>query len=130
MSKLKPHGYRRSKPLLNTQTAVETIWAAPSDDRPTHGVQAWAVLRVEFSPTLRQMVPSAHRLYTRKHGPTDQREIMGTSVSFPRLARGAGGADDKNAEMEMQNRMLAELPGLIVTDPVVGRIFPAADVLQ
>lgn len=123
---LKPHAFRRSVELPNTQRAVDLIWEAPSDHRPQHGAQAWAQIRVAWSPQLRQMVPSISRLYTRKTG--EQREVMSTSVMLTRLALPASGPADSHAETEVQANVMAALPALVASDPVIARI--AADVLN
>lgn len=125
---LKPHGFRRSVVLPNTQRAVDTIWETPSDHRPKRGVQSWAAVRVAWSPQLRQMVPTVMRLYTRKTG--EQREVMGSSVTLHQLALPAGGPGDTHAESEVEARVRAQIPVLISGDPVIARIFPAADLLH
>lgn len=110
------------------QRALDLIWETPSDHRPKHGVQAWAALRVTWSPVLRQMVPTVMRLYTRKAG--EQREVMGSSVTLHGLALPASGPEDSHAESEVQARVCTQIPVLVTGDPVIAKIFPAGDVLQ
>lgn len=125
---LKPHGFRRSVVLPNMQRAVDTIWEIPSDHRPAHGAQAWAAIRVSWSPVLRQMVPTVMRLFTRKTG--ENREVMGASVTLHTFALPAGGPEDTHAESEVEARVRQVIPTLITGDPIVARIFPATDVLH
>lgn len=128
---LKPKQWTRAITLPNQQRALQWIWPAPSDDRVRHGVQAWAVLETTYDEQLRQFTIRVRRMFTRRTGPVDAREMYTLDAKLPTLSWPGGGPGDDHAESEALVRAAAAIAEQLRGEkhPPLEQIFPPGDVL-